>query len=172
VDAPKPVDLGQLITELAVQCDKTGQFHIHHQGLAEPVRAPETALRQICTNLIENALRHHDKDRGTITVQSEIARNTLVLSVTDDGPGIAPRYQEQVFELFQTLKPRDEVEGSGLGLAIVAKLAARHDGSVAVHSDPATARGCRFVVHLPLHKKAAEPREAPHNNHPRRRSYD
>jgi signal transduction histidine kinase len=115
---------------------------------------------------------HHDKDRGTITVQSEIARNTLVLSVTDDGPGIASRYQEQVFELFQTLKPRDEVEGSGLGLAIVAKLAARHDGSVAVHSDPAHARGCRFVVHLPLRKNAATPPEDPDSTHPKRRSYD
>ena len=42
-------------------------------------------------------------------------------SVQDDGPGIAHEYQEQIFKMFQTLKPRDQVEGSGMGLAMVKK---------------------------------------------------
>ncbi len=50
--------------------------------------------------------------------------------MTDDGPGIPEQFRERVFGMFQTLKPRDEVEGSGMGLAIVRKLVDRQGGKV------------------------------------------
>ena len=50
--------------------------------------------------------------------------------VTDDGAGIPEQFRERVFGMFQTLRPRDEVEGSGMGLAIVRKLVERQGGKV------------------------------------------
>ena len=55
--------------------------------------------------------------------------------VTDDGPGIPPAFHTKIFQMFQTLKPRDEVEGSGMGLAIVQKVVEGQGGTVRVESD-------------------------------------
>ena len=78
-------------------------------------------LQQILTNLIGNAIKHHDKKEGSIEVSVEDCGGHYDFAVTDDGPGIAPRFHEQIFQMFQTLRPRDQVEGSGIGLALVRK---------------------------------------------------
>ena len=54
--------------------------------------------------------------------------------VRDDGPGILPEFHDKIFQLFQTLKRRDEVEGTGMGLAIVKKLVERQHCRITVHS--------------------------------------
>jgi two-component system, LuxR family, sensor kinase FixL len=78
-------------------------------------------LQQILMNLIGNAIKHHDKREGCIEVTVEDCGGHYAFAVTDDGPGIAPRFHEQIFQMFQTLRPRDQVEGSGMGLALVRK---------------------------------------------------
>jgi PAS domain S-box-containing protein len=78
-------------------------------------------LQQILINLISNAIKHHDKKAGRIEVSVVDMGDLLRFSVKDDGPGIAAQYHEQIFKMFQTLKPRDQVEGSGMGLALVRK---------------------------------------------------
>lgn len=78
-------------------------------------------LQQILINLIGNALKHHDRETGEIRVKAEMLEKTYLISVIDDGPGIPEEYREQIFKMFQTLRPRDRVEGSGMGLAIVRK---------------------------------------------------
>jgi PAS domain S-box-containing protein len=78
-------------------------------------------LQQILINLISNAIKHHDKKAGRIEVSVEDLGADWRFSVKDDGPGIPPQYHEQIFKMFQTLKPRDQVEGSGMGLAMVRK---------------------------------------------------
>jgi PAS domain S-box-containing protein len=81
-----------------------------------------TPFEQIFRNLISNAIKHHDKDTGCIQVSCTETPTNYVFSVSDDGPGIQPNHHEKVFEIFQTLRPRDEVEGSGIGLAIIKKI--------------------------------------------------
>jgi PAS domain S-box-containing protein len=78
-------------------------------------------LQQILINLISNAIKHHDKETGLIEVSVEDLGSMFRFRVKDDGPGIQVRYHEQIFKMFQTLKPRDQVEGSGMGLAMVRK---------------------------------------------------
>jgi signal transduction histidine kinase len=67
--------------------------------------------------------------------------------VIDDGPGIPEEYRESIFEMFKTLKPRDEVEGSGMGLALVRKIVGRMGGRCGV--DPAAKRGSHFWFDWP-----------------------
>ena len=64
----------------------------------------------------------------------EEAVNHLVFRVQDDGPGIAPEFHERVFQMFETLKPRDDVESSGIGLAIVQKIVESYNGRVQIES--------------------------------------
>jgi hypothetical protein len=78
-------------------------------------------LQQILINLISNAIKHHDRKTGRIEVSVEDLGPDWRFSVKDDGPGIPAEYHEKIFKMFQTLKPRDQVEGSGMGLAMVRK---------------------------------------------------
>jgi len=104
----------------------------------------EMALR----NLISNAIKHHDKDKGHIDVAYELVKvndkDMHQFKITDDGPGIPPDLQEKALEMFQTLQSRDETEGSGMGLAMVKKMAEKYEGSLQIESDGI--RGTTFIV--------------------------
>jgi PAS domain S-box-containing protein len=99
-------------------------------------------LQQILLNLIGNALKHHDRENGSIEVAVKESATDYVFSVQDDGPGIAPQFHEQIFRMFQTLKPKDQVEGSGMGLAMVHKNLKLFGGTI--HLESAEGRGSRF----------------------------
>ena len=68
-------------------------------------------------------------------------------SVKDDGPGIAAEYHEKIFKMFQTLKPRDQVEGSGMGLAMVRKHVDMAGGEIKLES--AVGKGSTFSFTWP-----------------------
>jgi signal transduction histidine kinase len=93
-----------------------------------------TALQQVFANLIGNALKHHDRDSGHIAIGCEDRGDCYAFTVRDDGPGIPPAFHTKVFEMFQTLKRRDEVEGSGMGLALVKKQVDSWGGRIVLHS--------------------------------------
>jgi len=86
--------------------------------------------------LITNAVKHHDKPSGRITVTSRQDGAEAIISVCDDGPGIQDEFHDRVFGPMTTLRPRDEVEGSGMGLANVRKIAVSYGGSAAVQPSP------------------------------------
>ena len=95
-------------------------------------------------NLISNALKHHDRDTGHVTVSMRRVDGEAEFRVADDGPGIAPKFHDRIFVIFQTLARRDEVETSGIGLAIVKKRVTDNGGRIRVESAP-PARGTTFV---------------------------
>jgi two-component system sensor histidine kinase CiaH len=118
------------------------------------------ALIQVVRALVDNAIRHGG--RGT-HVQVSVAADgaAALLTVADDGPGIARTDQERIFERFarvDTAQSR-EAGGTGLGLAIVRAAVARHGGDLAVHSAPG--RGARFTVRLPRSGTRTRHRSAP-----------
>ena len=108
----------------------------------------ERDILTLLTALISNAVKHHDRAAGKIIVSAHRERANVVLSVTDDGPGIPENFRGQVMDAMTTLRPRDEVEGSGMGLAIARKIALRYGGSISL-SAPSDDRGTRVQVVLP-----------------------
>lgn len=90
----------------------------------------EAPLQQALFNLVGNAIKHHPGPEGTVTVSCEPHADHYLFCVEDDGNGIPAEYAERVFEMFQTLKPRDELEGSGMGLAIVSRIVQWQGGRV------------------------------------------
>ncbi len=98
-------------------------------------------LQQIFMNLINNAIKHHDRKTGRIDVIVDPGEKMHTFEVRDDGPGIDPRFHARIFDMFQTLKPRDQVEGSGMGLAMVRKNVEVFGGTVTVESE---GRGSTF----------------------------
>ena len=117
-----------------------------------PVEGNPDELHRLAVNLLDNGLRH--TPAGTeIRVAVERRNGDAVLEVSDDGPGIPPGMEEQVFSRFvRGAGPADVAGdgGAGLGLAIVKAVAISHDGDVDAGSSPAG--GARFTVRLPLPK--------------------
>jgi len=107
-------------------------------------------LEQIFRNLISNAIKHHDHNGGTIEITAESTESGFEFTVSDDGPGIAPEQHDRVFGIFQTLRPRDEVEGSGMGLAIIKKLLDSYRSNITIESDGI--RGTRMCFTWPDEK--------------------
>lgn len=106
-----------------------------------------TPFEQILRNLFSNAIKHHDASEGVIRIEARCLNNDFYeVDVIDDGPGIPVQFQERVFGMFQTLKPRDEMEGSGMGLALIKKIVETYGGTISVHSE---GRGCRFTFTWP-----------------------
>ena len=102
-------------------------------------------LQQILMNLISNAIKHHDKKTGCIEVAVEDNGTEYAFAVKDDGPGIPERFHEQIFKMFQTLRPRDQVEGSGMGLAMVRKNLEVFGGTIRVESSEGKGSTFRFT---------------------------
>ena len=115
-------------------------------------RGDRDRLRQLFWNLIENALRHTAAD-GTIRLALRQDGDWALVSVADDGPGIAAEHLPHLFERFYRVdRARSRATGgSGLGLAIVKHLAEAHGGQVAVQSEPG--QGSIFTVRLPLERQ-------------------
>jgi len=120
------------------------------------IEADATQLRQLFQNLISNAIKF--RSEGTeprIKIYSTMAttgdRDTVTVSVTDNGIGFDQKYVDRIFTIFQRLHGRNEYEGTGIGLAVVRKIAERHGGTVVVESK--VGKGSRFDVTLPIQHK-------------------
>ena len=129
------VDTGVLVKDIIQLLDAPTGFRA---TVVEPMpifvteRIPlETVLR----NLIGNVLKHHPHpNRGEVTVLTHDLGSWIEFRVRDNGAGIAPESRARIFGIFQTLRPRDEVEGSGMGLAIAKRLVEGRGGYIGVES--------------------------------------
>ena len=115
---------------------------------ARTVWADATALRQILSNLVENAIRY-TAEGGSVTVFTEPDPEGLRIAVRDTGIGIAPDHLPRIFERFYRVDPSRarDAGGTGLGLAIVRHLVEAHGGRVRVES--AVGRGTTVVALFP-----------------------
>ena len=153
---PEPVDLRALVREATALVEPPEGFDVRVEGAFPTVETARAPLALVVRNLVSNAIKHHDRPDGRVTVSARTVRRDgrgwAEVTVSDDGPGIAPEYQNRVFGLFQTLRPRDEVEGSGMGLAIVKKAVESRGGAISVTSE---GRGAMFRFTWPLAPGAA-----------------
>ena len=102
-------------------------------------------LQQVLMNLIGNAIKHHDKSQGCIEVTTEDRGAFYAFAVKDDGPGIPARFHQQIFKMFQTLRPKDQIEGSGMGLAMVRKHVELRGGTIVLESSEGMGSTFRFT---------------------------
>ncbi len=135
------VAVADVVDEVKLLLSLTGSFTVNVAGKLPHVFAERLHLQQVFQNLIENAIKHHDKETGVITLSAEDTGAYWRFSVTDDGPGIPTQYHEKVQQIFQTLVRRDEREASGMGLALVKKIIEQNGGTLTIDS-PLNGRGC------------------------------
>ena len=130
------------------------RIEVEVEGAGGEVVGDPDALRRALANLVDNAVRVSPQS-GCVTIRSGAEPGGAWLEVVDEGPGIPPEQQAQVFERFwRADESRSRASGgSGLGLAIVRQIVENHGGAITVHSEPG--RGARFTIRLPVTAGAA-----------------
>jgi two-component system NtrC family sensor kinase len=146
----EPVDLRRVCEDVVARLRESGNLdgailNVDGHGVAAGSHA---RLRQIAMNLIKNACEAAGAG-GRVSVRISADRSGVTLSITDDGPGIAPEARGHLFEPFFTTKP----SGTGLGLAVSQAIAHAHGGRIEARE--ATPRGTMFTVRLPASAQEA-----------------
>jgi PAS domain S-box-containing protein len=116
------------------------------------VHAHEIRLVQLLQNLVSNAIKYRSEDPPRIHLSAEGREREWILSVQDNGVGIAPEYAQQIFKIFKRLHGQD-YPGTGIGLAICQRIVETYGGRIWV--EPADGKGSCFYFTLPPAKSQA-----------------
>ncbi|MEO0471270.1 MAG: ATP-binding protein [Bacteroidota bacterium] len=142
------VDLNQVITE--IERDYQPQYpnaQIDTENLPT-IFAPKSILHKLLSNLIENGLKYNQQSHPRIVIRHQVQPDGLWISVSDNGIGIEPEYQDKIFEMYQRLHPATRYQGSGIGLAQCKKIIQSLGGRISLSSQPE--KGSIFHLHFPL----------------------
>ncbi len=124
-------------------------FRLDFSGDLEPVLIMPDQIKQVCLNLIINALEHMTEG-GSLTICARQTGNHQRISFTDTGPGIEAADLNKIFDPFFSTKE----EGTGLGLAISQEIMSRHQGKISAESE--LGKGATFTLDLPVNPQEEE----------------
>lgn len=146
---PSPVPLGELVEDVAAEIRRTNSAVRFAIGPLPTIEMNPIRARQLFTNLMENAVRHGGRDDITVSVSAEqTSPQQSVVTLSDDGVGIAESYRERVFGIFERLEDdAGSPSGTGIGLTMCRKIVEQLSGSIWI--DPAPV-GTTFKIALPL----------------------
>jgi signal transduction histidine kinase len=141
------VDLNRLVEAITMAINPPENVEIHISNTLPTLMCNETRLAQVFQNLLENAVKHIDKPKGLIKIDCVEEGNIFKFSISDNGQGIEEKYFKKIFQIFQTLDRRDEVETTGIGLSLVKKIVEISGGTIWVESK--VGQGSTFFFTLP-----------------------
>ena len=132
--APETFTVKDLLIDIIDSLAPPPEFAIALGENLPTLNTQKIALAQVFTNLISNAIEHHQGQSGHIKISATEDSQFYHFAVSDDGVGIAPEHKERIFGIFQTLSSRDNNESTGIGLSIVKKIVESQAGTVEVES--------------------------------------
>ncbi|EDP95498.1 ATP-binding protein [Kordia algicida OT-1] len=138
----------QLLIDRIIKVNSSENVHIQSKQKLPKVIFNESQLLQVFQNLIQNAIKHNDKELVKITIDYQKNEKSHQFSIQDNGPGIDEKYHNKIFELFQKLELKSEIDSIGIGLALVKKIIERNGGEITVNSE--LGKGTTFVFTIPL----------------------
>lgn len=143
------VDLNIIVEEVQglyknlIEESRCGIFSDHLPS----VTAKRTQMLQLFLNFIGNALKFRTAEAPQIHIGCKESKDHFEFSIRDNGIGIAPENQEQIFKAFHRLHSKSEIPGTGIGLATCKKIVEHHGGSIRLESEPG--KGSVFYFTLP-----------------------
>lgn len=142
--ATEKVDTTQLLEEIIDSLAPSESFTLEIQPKLPILNTPRLPLSQVFANLISNAIKHHGRSDGKVTISAQDLGKSYQFTVADNGKGIAPEHHEKVFAIFQTVG-NESKNNTGIGLAIVKKLVEKHGGKITLESKLGQGTTFRFT---------------------------
>jgi len=150
----EPIDLGPLIESLLPLWEQRSGKEVEI-AFARPrmgtaiVNGDESRLSRLLDNLVDNAISF-SPEGGVVEIRAAAVGDEVLLSVQDEGPGVAESAREEVFHRFHSMRPEEDFgRHSGLGLAIARAIVEGHGGHISVEGREDGASGARFLVRFP-----------------------
>jgi light-regulated signal transduction histidine kinase (bacteriophytochrome) len=141
------VDLNELVFNSFDLLGKPEDCEIKIDQELPVIFTDRSKTSQVVLNLISNAVKFNEGKNKVIEVHCTDESDHYKIGITDNGPGIDPKFHEKIFKIFQTLNTRDEFESSGVGLAIVKKILDEEGGKIWLESE--VGNGTTFYFTLP-----------------------
>jgi signal transduction histidine kinase len=138
-------DVAELVQQI-VQDIVPGDFSVQIAQLPD-IFTERLKLEQVFANLISNAVKFSLPAKGSIEISYRDLANHYEFSVKDAGTGIDPEYHTRIFEMFQTLREKDDKESTGIGLAIIKKILDELNCSIRINSQ--VGKGAEFIFTWP-----------------------
>ncbi len=136
----------QVIINLKVAIEQSGAV-VTHDSLPT-ITVDTSQMIQLLQNLISNAIKFRGKKLPRVYIHAEKKGNEWVVSVQDNGIGIAPEFFGRLFQIFQREHPIGEYPGTGIGLATCKKIVERHGGKIWAES--VEGKGSTFYFTIPM----------------------
>ncbi|WP_310485601.1 ATP-binding protein, partial [Chamaesiphon sp. VAR_48_metabat_403] len=130
----EPVFVTKLLAEVIDSLDPPPTFTIVIEPNLPILHTKWLSLFQVFTNLISNAIKHHDRVDGLVHLGIAEHQDFYEFAIADDGPGIAPEQHDRVFKIFQAVNPQNRSDSTGIGLAIVKKIVEAEGGKIRLES--------------------------------------
>ena len=143
------VDTAALVVAIVRSSPRPAGIAIETAGLWPRIETLRAPLDLVLRNLIDNAIKHHDRQIGTISLTCADMGEGLHFEIEDDGPGIDPRHHAAVFLPFRQLQQTQPGDGQGMGLAFVKRWVEAAGGHIGLRSNPQKKRGCVFWLDWP-----------------------
>lgn len=153
-DKPERVEVGALIAETIELLALPDGASVVTESAMPALVTERVPLQQVFMNLIGNAVKYSQRADTRVAIRATLGDPYVTFSVADNGSGIAPQYHEKIWQIFQTLAPRDRVEGTGIGLSVVRKLVESRGGRTWLES--AQDRGSTFYFTWPTAPRTSE----------------
>ncbi len=141
------IDIAQLLEDVIRFLAPQPIISISLIGQFPVITGEKLRVFQVFQNLIDNAIKYNDKAQGEIEVSCLNNATEWIFYVADNGPGIAPQYQQKIFHLFQTLTAKDQSESTGIGLSLIEKIVHSWQGKIWLESDGV--QGSKFIFSVP-----------------------
>lgn len=150
-DALVVTDTKALAETIIASLPRPRTFTVDLRGDWPVLETAAAALDVVLRNLLDNAIKHHDRQDGAVILTAAATPTGAQFTVSDDGPGIPVRYHEVIFQPFRRLDSQAPAptSGSGIGLSLVRKTAETVGGSLTLVSDPDQRRGTVFRLIWP-----------------------
>jgi PAS domain S-box-containing protein len=153
--AAETVDVRALLEESIDLMPVPEGFTINISQDMPMVTASRIRLGQVFANLLSNAIKYNLRPDGRVEITVEETDSFYTFSVSDNGPGIDPKFHEKIFVIFQTLAARDKVEGTGIGLTLIKKIIEEQGGTIGIESEEGKGATFRFTWPKPTKEEKA-----------------
>lgn len=142
------IDLSELIKQITVAIPVPDSFTIRWKIDIESIYGLRVPLIQILMNLITNAIKYNDKEKGELVIEISENAEFFKFRVCDNGPGIASEHHETIFKMLKTLGvlDRNKQKGTGIGLATVKRLIEKLGGEIHVVSENGSGATFEFTI--------------------------